>query len=84
MASTVFSLQQTPLHVAASHGHCNIVEYLVQQGADVSIKDNNGVSVTMLPMNYDLSLSFIATYIPRLHNKDPMFAVCVSVHVRGL
>ena len=46
--SYAFHLQQTPLHVAASQGHCNIVEYLVMQGADVSIKDNDGVSITII------------------------------------
>ena len=47
-AKTTFHLQQTPLHVAASQGHCYIVEYFVQQGAHVSIKDNDGASVNIL------------------------------------
>ena len=37
-----------PLHVAASQGHNYIVECLLQQKVDVNIKDNNGVSVTVL------------------------------------
>ena len=29
----------TPLHCAAPHGHVDIVRYLVEQGADLNIKD---------------------------------------------
>ena len=37
--------QMTPLHVAAERGErIRIVNYLVDQGADINIKDNNGVS----------------------------------------
>ena len=38
------SYQQTPLHVAASKGRDYMVEYLVEKGADMNIKDKNGVS----------------------------------------
>ena len=34
----------TPLHCAAPHGHMDIVRYLVEQGADLNIKDGNKVS----------------------------------------
>ena len=34
----------SPLHVAAERGCFNIVKYLVDQGTDVNIQDNNGVS----------------------------------------
>ena len=34
----------TPLHEAATGGHGGVVEYLIQAGADVTIKDVNGVS----------------------------------------
>ena len=40
-----FSYQQTPLHVAVSKGRDYTVEYLVEKGADMDIKDKNGVSV---------------------------------------
>ena len=36
--------QSTPLHKAANEGHVHIVRYLVEQGADINIKDVNGVS----------------------------------------
>ena len=39
-----FSYQQTPLHVAASKGYDNTVEWLVKEGADMDIKDKKGVS----------------------------------------
>ena len=36
--------QSTPLFWAAYEGHVDIVRYLVEQGADINIKDKNGVS----------------------------------------
>ena len=40
-----FSLnQQTPLHLAAREGHMDTVEFLINNGADINIQDNNGVS----------------------------------------
>ena len=45
----LFSLyQMTPLHLAAERGSIRIVKYLVEQGAEINIRDNNGVSVTIL------------------------------------
>ena len=38
------SHQMTPLHWAARVGHVGAVEYLIQAGADVNIKDDGGVS----------------------------------------
>ena len=43
-----FSYQQTPLHVAASKGRDYTGECLVKKGADINIKDKNGVCVTIL------------------------------------
>ena len=41
--------QMTPLHVAAEKGdRLEIVEYLIKKGADINIKDNSGVCVTIL------------------------------------
>ena len=37
--------QETPLHIAASGGHVCAVEYIIQAGADVNVKDDRGVSV---------------------------------------
>ena len=42
-----FFCQQTPLHVAVSKGRDYMVEYLVEKGADMNIKDKNGVSVKL-------------------------------------
>ena len=33
----------TPLHLAARSGRVKILNYLVEQGADINIQDNNGV-----------------------------------------
>ena len=35
----------TPLHMAAIGGHKDTVEYLINKGADIGIKDVNGVSI---------------------------------------
>ena len=41
--------QMTPLHVAAEKGESlEIVEYLIGGGADINIKNDNGVSETIL------------------------------------
>ena len=37
-------VQQAPLHIAAGGGHDHTVLHLADNGADVNIKDNNGVS----------------------------------------
>ena len=36
--------QSTPLHKAADKGLVHVVRCLVEQGADINIKDNDGVS----------------------------------------
>ena len=39
----------TPLHVAAEKGESlEIVEYLIGRGADINIKNDNGVNETIL------------------------------------
>ena len=41
----IYSLhQRTPLHWAAHEGHVDVVRYLVEQGADINIKECSGVS----------------------------------------
>ena len=44
--STFFFLfhQMTPLHLAAEGAHIKIVEYLVDQNANINIQDDNGVN----------------------------------------
>ena len=36
--------QDTPLHLAVLNGHTDTVQYLTEKGADINIKDNDGVS----------------------------------------
>ena len=43
--------QRTPLHVAASKAHAYTVKGLVMKGANVNIRDSNGVGQTMLVNN---------------------------------
>ena len=38
-------MQPTPLHVASRKGYVKTVECLVKLGADLSIRDSNGVSM---------------------------------------
>ena len=44
----LFPYQQTPLHIAVREGQEYTVECLVANKADVSIKDNDGVSVAVI------------------------------------
>jgi len=39
----LFLHQKTPLHLAARWGRGDLVGYLADKGADVNIKDENGV-----------------------------------------
>ena len=43
-------MQRTPLHVAASKGRDYTVEHLVRKGADMHIKDKDGVCETIFLM----------------------------------
>ena len=36
--------QGTPLHVAAEGGHTDSVQYLIDKGAGINVKNNYGVS----------------------------------------
>ena len=38
----VDSEQKTPLHLAAYKGHASAVEYLLEKGADMELKDEDG------------------------------------------
>lgn len=38
----------TPLHVAASHGHLEITNLLLEHDADVTLKNNDGVTAEEL------------------------------------
>ena len=46
-----FFNQRSPLHAAASKGHDYTAECLLKRGADINIKDKDGVSMTIL-LNY--------------------------------
>ena len=37
-------MQGSPLNCAASGGHVDTVQYLIEAGADLNMKDNDGVS----------------------------------------
>ena len=39
--------QQTPMHIAASKDYERTVKCLVNEGADINIKDNTGVSIIL-------------------------------------
>ena len=47
----LFLNQRTPLHVAASKGHDYTVECLVEKGANINIKDKDGVGMSIF-LNY--------------------------------
>ena len=44
----------TPLHMAAKRGCLEIVRYLIDQGAAVNIKDDNGVNILALDSEFVL------------------------------
>ena len=44
--------QRAPLHIAAKEGFSYIVVSLVENGANIKIKDKNGVSVTGIVVFY--------------------------------
>jgi len=39
-----FSHQRTPLHEAAERGKVDVLRYFMGKGADVNVKDKDGVS----------------------------------------
>jgi len=46
ITNSVFSLyQQTPLHIVAKEGYEHTVRYLCESGADITLKDKDGVSI---------------------------------------
>ena len=44
----LFLHQLTPLHVAAKKSRAQILQYLVGKGADINIKDKNGVNISFV------------------------------------
>ena len=60
--------QRTPLHIAVREGQEHTVDCLVMEGADINIKDNDGVSeAVVLVLNYSITpdLSFILLHKKR-------------------
>ena len=47
----------TPLHLAAESGHIKVVNYLCDEGADVKIRDNDGVNLNAGRLAYWVSSS---------------------------
>ena len=68
--------QRTPLHIAVSGGYKDTVEYLIKQGADISIKDNDGVSKTTVICTADFSLSYVSSSQERT-----LYSLFMHVHI---
>ena len=49
----------TPLHLAAESGHYKILNYHVDQGADINIQDNDGVVTSIALSILTLSLHYV-------------------------
>ena len=43
IAQLISPHQRTPLHLAAELGHTGTAQFLVEKGADINIKDSDGV-----------------------------------------
>ena len=44
ICSLLSPYQDTPLHMAAHNGHTDTLQYLIDQGAGINVKNNHGVS----------------------------------------
>ena len=57
----IASHQMTPLHMAVEGKHLGTVKYLVGQGADTNVKDDNGVSnaSVLLTVDYYCCLTIV-------------------------
>ena len=69
-----FLYQQTALHIAASKGRDYTVECLVKQGANITIRDRDGVSVTVLAVSFYTD----KFYVPKL--KESVLNICAFIH----
>ena len=59
-----FSLrQETPLHVAAREGNMDAAQFLIRNGADVNIKDKDGVGRLVLLIAFILRPQKFTRYI---------------------
>ena len=68
ISTIVFSFyQQTPLHLAVRKSQEYTVKYLVNKGADISNKDNNGVSI----WDFVTELELASSKVPK--NCIPLF-----------
>ena len=58
--------QRTPLHVAAEAGHVDTVEYLVNNGADINFKDDDGVNIIyccfILQSYWSVAMKYISIF----------------------
>ena len=39
----------TPLHLAAESGRIKVLKYLIDQGTDINLQDDNGVITSNMP-----------------------------------
>ena len=65
--------QQTALHIAARKGRDYTVKCLVEQGANIIIRDKDGVGVTAL------AVLFYADKFYRPKLKDPVLTICAFI-----
>ena len=76
--------QKVPLHMAAEEGHKDIVECLVDKGADINIKNNDGVKyITFCYMQLITTpdfISFQASPTPR-HFRTTLEVSCQPLKV---
>ena len=52
--------QMTPLHVAVERALTEIVKFLVDRGADITIKDYNGVNIYVCMYGENVFISYFA------------------------
>lgn len=58
---------ETPLHIAANHGHLDVVNLLLKNGADPLIKNNDKLTAKDLSSNIAIKN---ALQLNQLHDRD--------------